>query len=453
MVKSFFESGVPTNRFAAGDFFDRHENASQDELKQLQSEFEFLSPEDICDIETYLFSNSRCTGNLVGIICAGLPVMNNLDEESIGYLLYELFLRYVDGSRDEVASEKDLVKIIDGYWPDRPKPVMALLGACVESAFSRVDSPACNTPIESLSFEFDKSLADQFARSFEINDHYSSLALRSAKTFSILTLPQCLSTYINLLQANGELSLVNDLFQKICNGDGLNKKYLEVFSEKVGHDFLLSAIKDTCFSKSLESAKAISSIYGESAIFDDKQFNIFYSVISSGRFPMSYDMVISEKFDSKLFPRLTAQVLSDIDDLFRCQMSKATKEGISSFGIAHGAGSRVLAGELNRIGRSLTPVFGENVLNMSPSETVSLVVSHHHDPKGLFVEPYLQEIYEIVRKVGLENSHPVLSSVDGRFVAGYIEKFLTESSASEMRALMKMYPKCKGYVLENDLGL
>lgn len=174
MVSSFFRNGIPQSWGCAKDFFDEYEKASPEELLQLQQEFEFMPSEAFRHIDKYLLESKRADGRLTSIICAGLPKIHDLDYEALGYLLLESYKNYAADKYDQATFEQNMMKLVDGYWPDNPRTILGSVHGCINSGNLADASGVKKTISLSMGPSLDRSIADQFRRSFVIGEKYGS---------------------------------------------------------------------------------------------------------------------------------------------------------------------------------------------------------------------------------------------------------------------------------------
>lgn len=453
MTKLFFDEGVPHSRDQALVFFERYENASPADLIMLQSEFEFMSSEDICAVERFLLANPRTDGRLITLICDGLPKINDLDEEAISYLLFESYKCYAAGKYDQDTFEKNTIKLIDGYWPDTPRPKLGFIHGCINSGNLADTSGVKKATSLSASHALDKSLADQLLRSFAIGDRYPTEIADMTASLESAILPLSLAALIDVLLSEANTLLVIDLFQRLVREDALDAAYIDVFASKIGHDFVISVTRDTSFSSSVKSANNIYGKYGESPFFDDEQKSIFDIMIDSGRAPSSLEMILSEYFDKDKFSKTSKYIVDNISGLYQCGIADKFRVGLMNFGIENGASSKVLLCEISRIGKILNKSIGFDSSGLDANGIISKIMVEFYDPAGQYVEIEYLSLMELLSKVGLDRAHNVLKDVDGRLISDFMRTHIDQSDRMLKKEILKLYPQAKGRVLEDDLGL
>ncbi|MBI6882595.1 hypothetical protein [Pseudomonas putida] len=452
MTNRLLVIGIPNNFDESKLFFDAYSDAGVDELLEFQAEFEFVSSIDTYKIEKYLFSNSRADGRLITLICNGLPKINSLDEEAIGYLLFESYKCYASGKYDQKSFEENAIKLIAGYWPDSPKPKLATFKDYIQSGNLADASGIKKSRILEVGNDLDKSIADQLYRSFVVDGNYVSIIQQMCSSLLVAKLPLSLKALLDIVVAD-DLYLATDIFQRLLHQDGLHPEYIECFSDKLGHDFILTSIRNTSYSDSYRSSVNIVEKYGETPLFSDEESEIFDLTISSGFVPGSINIILNDGFDSSKFPALSNYIIKNICDLYKCALTDKLKAGLQKFGLNHGAGLDVLYGEAYKLGHKLRVKTGMDLDENSAISVINSVSKEHQDPKGIYLEPEYLELLEIVGLVGLENAYEVLSKVSMGFVSDAMANASSKIDQEMKRKLLKLYPEARGRVLDNDMGL
>lgn len=453
MTNSFFRHGIPQSWGCAAGFFEEYEKASPAELMSLQAEFEFMDSAAICHIDRYLLSSPRCDGRLTTIICSGLPKINNLDEEAIGYLMLESYKNYAADKYDQDSFEMNMVKLIDGYWPDKPRTMLGSIHGCINSGNLADASGVKKTKSLLMGKPLDRSIADQLRRSFVIGERYSTDVANMTASLASAIMPQSLQALLDVIMAEGDTLMARDLFQRLVREDALFGDYIDSFADKIGHDFVLSVVKDTSFSKSAISANNIADKYGESALFDQNEASIFDVVIESGSVPATLELILQKDFDRSKFPFMTKYLTDNISNLYECTLTDRFRAGLKAFGISNGCHSDVLSCEIYRLTRSLKNSTDMDLSPFNSSYIADKISREHHNPKGQYVEIEYLTLKDLVKEVGLENSVKVLKSVDGKLISDVMSEVIDQTDIHSKKRLLKMYPQAKGSVLENDLGL
>ena len=453
MTNSFFHNGVPQSMTSASEFFEKYEKASPADLLALQDEIEFMSSEEICQIDRFLLANPRADGQLTTIICSGLPKIHDLDYEALGYLMLESYKNYAADKYDQATFEKNMVKLVDGYWPDRPRTILGYVHGSINSGNLADASGVKKAMILSMGSELDYSIACQLRRSLEIDERYTLQVGNLAGSLAAAVMPQSLQALLDVMISNGEILLASDLFQRLVKEDALYCDYIDTFSSKLGHDFVLRSIKDTPFYKSPSSANNISDKYGESALFDADEEATFDRMIHSSSAPGLLELVFNEKLDKSKFPSLIKYMADNLNGLYRCVMSDKSRLSLRRFGIASDRSSEVLDSEVYMLTKSLKNNSGMDLTSFNSAFIADRVSREYHNPNGQYVEIEYLWMIELVKEIGLEKSHDVLKAVDGRFISDVMSEVIDSEDIHARRRLMKLYPQAKGSVLESDLGL
>lgn len=453
MTNSFFDDGVPCSRDEALVFFERYENASAADLIKLQSEFEFMSSRDICNVDRFLLANPRCDGRLTTIICAGLPKINDLDEEAIGYLMLESYKNYAADKYDQATFEMNMGKLIDGYWPDNPRTTLGFIHGCINSGNLADASGVKKTKILSMGPHLDRSIADQLLRSFVVGDMYAKDVGNMTASLASALMPQSLGALIDVIISEGDTLLARDLFQRLVKEDALAVDYIDMFASKLGHDFVITVANESSFHKSAISANNIAGKYGEAVLFDLKTAALFDNLIESGKVPSTLELILTDEFDKSKFPVMMKYLADNISNLYGCFLSDRFRLGLRKFGADNDLSPEVLSAEILRLCKTLKISADMDLTAFNSSYIADRISREYHNPQGRYVEVEYLGLVEIIKSVGLEKSHGVLSSVDGRLITDVMSEVIAPSDTHEKKRMLKLYPQAKASVLENDLGL
>lgn len=451
IIKPFFDNGVPKSLEDAKAFFDRYEEASPLELSGLSKEFEFVSSQDICLVDEFLFSSSRTDGRLTTLICEGLPPIHDLDEQALGYLLYESYKCFASGKYDQGSFEKNMVKVINGYWPDHPTPLLRRMGSYISSGNLVLPKGVSQERILVVGEGLDKSLADQLHLSRRAECDYVNDAGDISYSLSKALLPISLAAVIESLDGNHLLAM--DLFQRLVRWDSINTEYLSVFERTNGRDFVLSAIRSISYSVSPFSMTAISDIYGESSLFNDGDFSGFGESLDRKILPSSFIPLISNKIDQSRFPVLTDYVKSNFDKVYRCQVKSETKLRLVEFAVRNGLGIDVLSIEVEMARLTVNRDYLPIIEDLGVSRTLDAISVKYHSSGGVEAQSEYLSIIDILLRIEIQNAHEVLRSVDGRLITDIMDNYLDSVDHDFKKRIMKMYPQTKSFVLESDLGL
>lgn len=443
----FFTDGVlPASQTRIEQFFDRVASMTRFEEPVLREEIAGLSRMQMMDFAERILAQSDDERLLRAFYMSPAVhrIMGLEGLEQYFYLLCSM-------AHDEIIHRDLFEDLASHLVSSYPNPRALNLLPSMHRLVTRVTGPGGTLAFNSPAF--DNALASHLGSVID-KTNSNDEQIRSWDGLRQIHLPETFRVFMEDIKLREDFLALRHIAVDLFTQNRISPGYLEVLRGVLGDDALVSAYRDvsSCDHAMLSIVKLLP-VWSESTFHDEQWLSYVQQTVDKGWIPADVNTMFEEGISEQQLPILAGFVMQNLDRLMDCDLKsekgRSLRKNIARMAKRMGFGAEALmfsiasaslassvsmgvpqpAGAAERIDLLSTPT--------SFSAPVTEVNAYNH-------------ILDITETVGLETLLEVAPSIHERFVVDFMN---TRKTAMPMRDLLKMFPQCKGLVLENDLGM
>lgn len=439
-------TSIPKSKIERARFFQSLENASEDQLSQVQALINELEPSEVIELaQDLLYASNE---KLIELVYLSTPVTKNLTLKEASRLFRYASQEAANLMIEAEAHQRLTTGLIYGYAEAAGESFLPNLESSLSLDGGIVYSmPPCDAFDEAMAYHIKKT---PYVDSEQIRHSFRSL--------QVADLPKTLEVFIGQLIADGKFQRIEAFVVESFQSGALTPSNADILRKTIGDDLVLGLCASAnrynggCF----KSASMIIQWAGESQMHSDAFLAGLKKDLSARLQPrIKYlDDFALAGADEKACPELAGFVVKNLKSILRTPKEITDHKiivPIMALAARMGKGSQAFKLMIDGMMRRRLSGFVDDMENDSLSLVVDTMIHllGNLSPRTEVVHDFAL-LLRAAEAVGLECVHKAIPGINPVFVTRFMESQKSNLSTGQ---ILRMFPQARSLTIETDLGI